>query len=99
MLDGFPGEDEANGILTYGYYDREVGLTLEVLAAALMDGEHARFGVSSNTISSKIRIDVVAEDNCFFFLMITALCLSAMRINSKHSRRTMQMNMWKEQEG
>lgn len=67
LLDGFPGENEANGILTYGYYDREVGLTLEVLAAALMDGEHARFGVSSNTISSKIRIDVVAEDNCFFF--------------------------------
>lgn len=67
LLDGFPGENEANGILTYGYYDCEAGLTLEVLAAALMDDEQARFGVSSNTISSKIRIDTVAEDNCFFF--------------------------------
>ncbi|MGO5139148.1 hypothetical protein ACTQ4G_00425 [Streptococcus alactolyticus] len=33
-LADFPGATKANGVLTYGYYDREAGLTLEVIAAA-----------------------------------------------------------------
>ena len=32
LLKDFPGYEDANCILTYGYIDREAGLTLEILA-------------------------------------------------------------------
>lgn len=36
--------------MTYGYYDREAGLTLEVLAAAHVEGDSARFASPSKEV-------------------------------------------------
>ena len=52
----FPGAKDANGVLTYGYYDREAGLTLEVLAAAHVEGESASFEDTSKDHRFFIRI-------------------------------------------
>ncbi len=62
-IKGFPGEETAEGILTYGYYDREAGLTLEVLACAGKHQELWRFAESNQQIHSFIRIDAVANDD------------------------------------
>ena len=67
VLADFPGAEDSNGILTYGYYDREAGLTLEVLGAAHVEGESARFEDSSKDTRSFIRIGAVAEDDFLFF--------------------------------
>ena len=66
-LTGFPGAEDANGVLTYGYYDRSAGLTLEVLGAAYVKGESARFEDSSKDTRSFIRIGAVAEEDFLFF--------------------------------
>ncbi len=60
---GFPGEETAEGVLTYGYYDREAGLTLEVLACAVKHHEFWRFADSNPQIRSFIRIDAVTDDD------------------------------------
>ncbi|MEA4923506.1 MAG: SseB family protein [Eubacteriaceae bacterium] len=66
-LKDFPGEEIANGILTYGYYDSREGLTLEVLAAAQVKGEDASFGTAPEDTGSIIRIGDVSEDEFLFF--------------------------------
>lgn len=66
-LTGFPGVRKANGILTYGYYDRDAGLTLEVLATAQVEGEHASFEKTAMNIHSFLRIEDVAEDDFLYF--------------------------------
>ena len=63
----FPGAKEANGVLTYGYYDREAGLTLEVLGAAYVEGDRARFEDTLKDVRSFIRIGAVEEDEFLFF--------------------------------
>ena len=65
-LMNFPNAEKANGVLTYGYYDREVGFTLEVLAAAQVKGEKAIFGETSEYTRSIIRIEAVEEDDFIF---------------------------------
>lgn len=67
VLADFPGAEDSNGVLTYGYYDREAGLTLEVLGVAYVEGESARFEDSSKDTRSFIRIGAVAEDDFLFF--------------------------------
>ena len=62
----FPGAENANGVLTYGYYDRQAGLTLEVLAAAYVKEGNARFENTVKDIRSFIRIGAVAEDEFLF---------------------------------
>lgn len=64
-LAGFPGEEIADGILTYGYYDRECGITLEVLAAAQRSEHGWRFADGNDEIRSFIRIDAVKEEELF----------------------------------
>ena len=66
-LEGFPGADDANGILTYGYIDREAGLTLEVIAAAHVEGESARFEEPSKEIRSFIRVGAAMDDEFLYF--------------------------------
>ena len=66
VLKDFPGADKANCILTYGYIDRIAGLTLEVLAAAFMDNEEMSFGVGNAEKLSKIRIESVIDDECYY---------------------------------
>ena len=66
VLKDFPGADRANCILTYGYIDRMAGFTLEVLAAAFMDNEEMSFGVGNAELLSKIRIESVIDDECYY---------------------------------
>ena len=66
VLKEFPGADRANCILTYGYIDRMAGFTLEVLAAAFMDNEEMSFGVGNAELLSKIRIESVIDDECYY---------------------------------
>ena len=66
ILKDFPGVDSANCILTYGYIDRMAGFTLEILAAASMDSEKLSYGAGNSERLSKIRIESVMEDECFF---------------------------------
>ena len=66
VLKDFPGADRANSILTYGYIDRMAGFTLEVLAAAFMDNEEMSFGIGNTEKLSKIRIESVIDDECYY---------------------------------
>ena len=66
VLKDFPGADRANCILTYGYIDRMAGFTLEVLAAAFMDNKEMSFGVGNAELLSKIRIESVIDDECYY---------------------------------
>ncbi|NEW62320.1 hypothetical protein GMA11_07065 [Granulicatella sp. zg-ZJ] len=63
----FPGAKKANGVLTYGYYDSEDGLTLEVIAAAQIKDGNASFWETSKETRSFIRVGAVAEDDFLFF--------------------------------
>ena len=55
-------------ILTYGYDDRDAGLTLEVLGCARKHDEFWQFADSNNLIRSFIRIDAVADDDFGLFM-------------------------------
>ena len=66
-VEGFPGAEDANGILTYGYIDRQAGLTLEVIAAAHVEGESARFDEPSKEIRSFIRVGAVIDEDFLYF--------------------------------
>jgi hypothetical protein len=63
----FPGAEDADGVLTYGYYDRTAGLTLEVVASAFVDGGHARFEDTLDDVRSFIRIGAVDKEEFLFF--------------------------------
>ena len=61
LTESLPGADKANAVLTYGYYDREEGITLEILACAIVDGENFRYAGGNPDVSLKIRIGTVAD--------------------------------------
>ena len=42
-IENYPDADKANCILTYGYIDREAGLTMEVLCAGYKSGDDFSF--------------------------------------------------------
>lgn len=64
----FPGEKTAEGVLTYGYYDREAGMTLEVLGCARKHNEFWQFADSNNLVRSFIRVDAVADEEFGLFM-------------------------------
>ena len=64
---GFPGESDANCILTYGYIDHEAGLTLAVLAAGYKSAKGFRFYDGNNSAHHMIRVGAVANDEFFHF--------------------------------
>lgn len=66
-LAGFQGSEVANGILTYGYYDEEQGMMLEVMAAALVTKDGSRFGDPNPAIRSSIQISAVADAEFIYF--------------------------------
>ena len=67
-IEGFPGEKTAQGVLTYGYFDRTAGMTLEVLCCARKHDEFWQFADSNNKIRSFIRIDAVEDDDFGLFM-------------------------------
>lgn len=62
-----PGADQANAVLVYGYYDREAGVTLEVLASVMLEGKSYRYASGNPEESLKVRIGS-AEDMEFFIV-------------------------------
>ena len=66
-IEGFPGAETANGILVYGYIDKEAGLTLEVIAAAHVEGDKASFEEPSKEIRSFIRVGAIDPDDDFLY--------------------------------
>ncbi len=60
-LEGFPGEKTADAALVYGYYDRETGMTLEVLCAAKEGKNGWLFAKGNDEIRSFIRVDAVLD--------------------------------------
>lgn len=66
-MEGFPGIEEANCILVYGYIDKQAGMTLEVLAAGQQRGEDYRFFDGSKDARFFIRIGAVENEEFAFF--------------------------------
>ena len=62
----FIGGREASYALTYGYYDREAGLTLEILAAAVLEDGHFKVAEGNNEVTAKIRIEEVIDMECLY---------------------------------
>ncbi len=67
VIRDFPGAGDAEYILTYGYIDRQRGLTLEILAAARRENGHFYFMDGNETVRSFVRIEVVEEDTFWYF--------------------------------
>lgn len=58
----YPGYDGADGVLAYGYIDRECGMTLEILACAKRTGEDEfAYASSLDTVRVIIRIGAVKD--------------------------------------
>lgn len=67
IIQEYPGASSANAVLTYGYIDREAGFSLEILAAAQVEGESARFADPSEKVRATIRIGAVKEEDFLIF--------------------------------
>ena len=61
IMGDLPGANIANAVLAYGYYDRDAGLTLEVLAAAHVGDDGLKYAAGNDEVSLKLRIDAVEE--------------------------------------
>lgn len=58
----YPGYDGADGVLTYGYIDRECGMTLEILACAKCTGDDTfAFANASDTVRVIMRVGAVKD--------------------------------------
>lgn len=63
LLDGLEGFDDVNGVLTYGYYDREEGLKLEVLGGARINEGKVTFEVASSDERRSFNLEDVIGEN------------------------------------
>lgn len=61
----FPGAEQGNCILTYGYIDRSAGLTLEILAVGVAEKDNVTFFDGTDTYRSFLRIGAVMEQEFF----------------------------------
>ncbi len=52
----FPGSNEANAVLTYGYIDHQAGLTVEILCACKKDGKDISIAPGNDKVRSFVRI-------------------------------------------
>lgn len=62
----WPDSDKANCLLTYGYIDVEAGMTLEVIACGIKEGDSFRFSDPSENTRFFIRIGGAAECEAYF---------------------------------
>ena len=62
LIEDFPGAEDANALLAYGYYDREAGLSLEVLAPAIVSEKGFQFAPGKPDVSAKIRVDSIGDN-------------------------------------
>lgn len=66
ILEGFPGAEQADYFLTYGYMDEEAGLTLEVICCAQNLSRGFVFADTRTDIRSFIRFNEVFDREAFF---------------------------------
>lgn len=64
-IEHLPDAEKANCILTYGYIDREAGLTMEVICAGIRDGNMFTFFECSEEVRAILRIGSVIEDEFY----------------------------------
>lgn len=62
----WPGSDKANCLLTYGYIDVEAGMTLEVIACGIKEGDSFKFFDPSENTRFFIRIGGADECEAYF---------------------------------
>lgn len=61
IADQFPGKEDGNGLILYGYIDHTAGFTFEILAFGNLTQGHLSIFEGNDTISSKIRYGAVSE--------------------------------------
>ncbi len=66
ILEGFPGADQADHFLAYGYMDEEAGLTLEVICCAKNLSKGFVFADTRTDIRSFIRFSDMFNREAFF---------------------------------
>ncbi len=66
ILEGFPGAEQADYFLTYGYMDEDAGLTLEVICCAKILSRGFVFADTRTDIRSFIRFKEVFDREAFF---------------------------------
>ena len=67
VINGMPGAEDANAVLTYGYYDREAGLTLEILALAIVGEDVFKYSKGLDDVTLKLRIGSVEDAELLFY--------------------------------
>lgn len=63
LISSFPGVEEANCVLTYGYIDTEAGLTMEILAAGVENNNKFHFFDGKDGSLMKLRIGSVENED------------------------------------
>ena len=61
VADQFPGKEDANGVILYGYIDHTAGFTFELLSMGSLTQGHISIFEGNSTISSKIRYGAVSQ--------------------------------------
>lgn len=61
LMKDYPGINEANCVLTYGYMDQEAGITLDCIAAGQQKGHSFSFADTKTDVQAIIRIGSVSE--------------------------------------
>lgn len=65
FINDLPDGKLGNAVMTYGYYDREAGLTLEVLSAAVIGDNGFRCGPADPSVSLKMRASALGDTEFF----------------------------------
>lgn len=66
MIDGFPGAEDANCLLAYGFIDQEEGVLMEVICSGHEEDLSFQFCDTDPMIQSRIHIEDVAEDEFYY---------------------------------
>ncbi len=67
LLAGFPGEEQANSVLVYGYYDEERGMMLEVIAATVLTEKGPATAPTTTELQACFSVEEVADDEFMYF--------------------------------
>ena len=67
VINGFPGAQQSNAVFAYGYYDTEAGLTLELLALALVGENDLKYSDVFEDTSIKVGIGAVEDAELLFY--------------------------------
>ena len=63
VIEPFPGHKDANCVLTYGYIDKQAGVTMEIIAAGIENDDRFRFFDGNDKVTVKLRIGSVENED------------------------------------